>query len=110
MAQSGSAESMQKIDGYKLVWSDEFNKDGPPDKRNWRFENGFVRNEEQQWYQPNNAWCENGKLIIEGRKEKRPNPSYVPGSNEWRKQKKILNIPHQASKLRANITGNMAAL
>jgi len=49
-AQSGSEEQSRKIDGYKLIWSDEFNKDGFPDTANWRFENGFVRNEELQVY------------------------------------------------------------
>lgn len=54
--------------GWKLVWSDEFNKDGRPDPAKWTYERGFVRNHELQWYQPENAWCENGLLIIEGRK------------------------------------------
>ena len=40
---------------YTLVWSDEFNGTGAVDPANWSFENGFVRNEEQQWYQPDNA-------------------------------------------------------
>ena len=31
---------------YKLVWSDEFNSEGAPDSSKWRFENGFVRNNE----------------------------------------------------------------
>ena len=61
---------------WELVWSDEFNKNGPPDPRNWTFENGFKRNEEDQWYQARNAWCENGRLIIEGRRERRKNPNY----------------------------------
>lgn len=47
-----------------LVWADEFDKDGPPDPRNWRFETGFVRNEELQWYQPENAVCRGGMLIL----------------------------------------------
>ena len=38
-------------DDYKLVWCDEFEKTGSPDSANWRYENGFVRNEEWQWYQ-----------------------------------------------------------
>jgi beta-glucanase (GH16 family) len=37
--------------GYTLVWADEFNEDGWPDPRNWTYERGFVRNQEQQWYQ-----------------------------------------------------------
>jgi beta-glucanase (GH16 family) len=75
-------------EGYKLVWSDEFNKNGAPDPVNWDYEKGFVRNEELQWYQPENAFCKDGKLIIEARKEVKPNPLYAEGSNEWRKKSK----------------------
>jgi beta-glucanase (GH16 family) len=71
-------------DGWTLVWNDEFDVDGQPDPRNWNFEFGFVRNEELQWYQPDNARCENGLLIIEGRRERKPNPHYRPGSRSWR--------------------------
>lgn len=77
--------SAQKLPvNYKLVWSDEFNVDGRPDSTKWKFERGFVRNEELQWYQQDNAWCENGLLIIEGRKENKPNPRFKAGSNDWR--------------------------
>ncbi|GAA4400845.1 hypothetical protein GCM10023187_14410 [Nibrella viscosa] len=69
---------------WKLVWADEFNTDGPPDPTKWTFERGFVRNRELQWYQPDNARCENGLLIIEGRREQRPNPNYQPGSDNWK--------------------------
>jgi beta-glucanase (GH16 family) len=59
--------------GYKLVWADEFNRDGRPDPAKWAYEQGFVRNAEYQWYQPENAWCEKGLLIIEARREKKAN-------------------------------------
>jgi len=78
-------------DGYKLVWSDEFNADGTPNPANWDYEIGFVRNEELQWYQPENAFCKDGKLIIEARKEEKPNPLYVEGSNDWRKKSKNID-------------------
>jgi len=81
----------QHLRNYKLVWSDEFNKDGPPDSSNWTYENGFVRNQELQWYQPENARCENGYLIIEARREEKPNPAYVPGSKDWRTDRPIIN-------------------
>ncbi|MBN1409203.1 MAG: glycoside hydrolase family 16 protein [Spirochaetales bacterium] len=42
---------------------------------------------ELQWYYPSNAWCENGTLIIEGRREQYANPGYDPGSSDWRKQR-----------------------
>ncbi len=73
---------------YHLVWSDEFDKDGIPDPQKWTYETGFVRNEELQWYQPDNAFCENGLLIIEGVREVVPNPGFDPNSNDWRKSRK----------------------
>lgn len=65
---------------YALVWSDEFTGDGPLDPANWSFENGFVRNQELQWYQPENAARADGMLVIEGRRERKPNPRYVAPS------------------------------
>jgi len=70
--------------GYKLVWADEFNNEGPPDTANWQFEKGFVRNHELQWYQPQNAYCHNGLLIIEAKRVNIPNPDYVPQSTNWK--------------------------
>ncbi|MFT4203030.1 MAG: glycoside hydrolase family 16 protein [Chitinophagaceae bacterium] len=82
-----SEENLYKKDGYKLVWSDEFNQDGKLSDADWQYENGFVRNEETQWYQPDDAFCKNGVLVIEGRKEKKNNPNYEPGSKDWRKKR-----------------------
>lgn len=61
---------------YKLVWSDEFDIDGQPNQNNWDYEIGFVRNEEAQWYQKENAYCKNGKLIIVAKKETKVNPDF----------------------------------
>lgn len=62
----------------QLVWADEFDIDGRPDSGKWGYEKGFVRNHEDQWYQPNNAYVQNGMLVIEARKEDKPrkNPKY----------------------------------
>ena len=80
---------------YKLVWSDEFNGTGAVDASNWSFENGFVRNEEQQWYQPDNAFQKDGFLVFEARKENplntRLNPNYVAGSTDWKKARRYIN-------------------
>jgi beta-glucanase (GH16 family) len=86
-----------KKETYKLVWADEFNKDGKPDTTNWRYEKGFVRNDELQWYQEENARCENGVLIIEGRKESKLNPQYEAGSRDWRRNRR--NIEYTASSI-----------
>lgn len=78
---------IRQIPGYELVWHDEFNVDGPPDPQKWNFEHGFVRNRELQWYQKDNAYCKGGVLIIEGRKERIPNPNYDPNSDDWRRSR-----------------------
>ena len=73
-----------EVSPYELVWSDEFSTDGRPDSLKWDYEQGFARNHELQWYQEDNARCENGLLVIEAREEKRPNPWYRAGSGDWR--------------------------
>jgi beta-glucanase (GH16 family) len=83
--------------GYRLVWSDEFDRDGPPDPKKWTFEQGFVRNQELQWYQPENARCEKGLLVIEGRREKKPNPRYRAGSDRWQESRE--HIEYTASSI-----------
>lgn len=75
---------------YKLVWADEFDKNGAPDARNWKFEKGFVRNNEAQWYQTQNAWCKNGLLIIEGEKVHIPNPVYDSVSTRWKSKRRFI--------------------
>ncbi len=75
-------------EGFELVWSDEFEKDGRPDERNWTFERGFVRNQELQWYQPENARCKGGLLIIEGRRERVENPRYSESHSDWKRNRK----------------------
>lgn len=70
---------------YQLVWADEFDVDGPPDPTKWKSEHGFERNQELQWYQPQNARCQDGLLVIEARREEVSNPDFDPNSVSWRK-------------------------
>jgi beta-glucanase (GH16 family) len=88
---AGIPRTGTSVNGYRLVWSDEFNVSGKPDSSNWTYERGFVRNEEQQWYQPENATCENGLLVIEAKRESRPNPLYAEGSKDWREKSPEIN-------------------
>ena len=78
------ATSPASAEAYKLVWAYEFEKAGRPDPANWQYETGYARNHELQWYQPDNARCENGRLVIEAKPENRPNPTYKAGSTDWR--------------------------
>ncbi|MGC6449038.1 MAG: glycoside hydrolase family 16 protein [Pirellulaceae bacterium] len=94
-----SVESQVKrfsSEGYKLVWSDEFSKDGAPNPKNWSFEKGFVRNNEDQWYQQQNAVCKDGMLVITGREELKRNPNFVSGSTGSAARK---NIEYTSSSL-----------
>lgn len=76
---------------YQLVWGDEFNTNGNLDSTKWEFESGFIRNEEAQWYQKENAICENGNLIITGKKERKPNPNYQAGSSDWKLNRQFID-------------------
>jgi beta-glucanase (GH16 family) len=74
---SGSSDTtpvIQKFDASKwtLEWRDEFNSGEIPDPRRWDYEEGFVRNNEAQFYtrgRKENARIEGGKLVIEGRQD-----------------------------------------
>lgn len=75
------------IPGMTLMWNDEFNVDGKPNAANWKYEKGFVRNEELQWYQPDNVNCKGGLLVIDGKREQIVNPNYLEGSTDWKKNR-----------------------
>jgi beta-glucanase (GH16 family) len=72
---------------WNLVWSDEFNGSGAPDPSNWGYEKGFVRNQELQWYQPDNATVSGGLLTIAAQQVHILNPNYVAGSTDWKKSR-----------------------
>lgn len=76
--------SPPRYKGMQLVWNDEFNYTGRPDTSVWRHERGFVRNQELQWYKPENASVADGVLLILGKREKVANPLYKAGSTDWK--------------------------
>ena len=63
-----------------------------PSASNWGYESGFVRNEELQWYQPDNATVANGMLTIAAQKVHVANPNYVAGSSDWKTQPPVLRL------------------
>ncbi len=76
--------------GMKLVWSDEFDRPGRPDPAKWVYEEGFVRNNEAQYYtrdRRENARVENGLLVIEARQERWKNPAFTMGAADWAKSR-----------------------
>ena len=82
---------LESVEANTPIWADEFNGEGPLDATKWTFEEGFVRNEELQWYQSDNAFQEGGNLVIEGRTENKPNPNYIPGSTSWKTNQETIN-------------------
>lgn len=76
-------------EGYKLFWADEFDVNGKPDDSIWSYEEGFTRNEELQWYSPENANVKEGVLIIEGKREQVKNDRYDPDSRDWKRNRKF---------------------
>jgi beta-glucanase (GH16 family) len=100
LSQEGSSSKIAnayKSEGYKLVWADEFDYNGKPDTTKWRYEKGFARNEELQWYQEENAITNKGLLTIEARRETRPNPLHEAGSKDWRKKRQ--NVEYTSSSI-----------
>lgn len=79
--------------GWELVWQDEFDYTGHPDPRKWDYEDGYVRNEELQYYMRRrlkNARVENGRLILEAHKENLPNPRHRSGSERWQERRRMV--------------------
>jgi beta-glucanase (GH16 family) len=76
-ANTRSGESLVLPTDYRLVWSDEFDRSGPPDPARWDYDTEFNRtgwhNRERQYYSAHrieNARVENGRLTIEARAER----------------------------------------
>lgn len=73
--------------GYSLVWSDEFDVDGPPDAGKWSYDPPFAgaSNHELEYYTSGrleNARVENGNLVIEARHEDLPVARYPVWSGQ----------------------------
>lgn len=87
----------ERDDSWKLVWSDEFEAGERPDPSVWEYEQGFQRNRELQWYQPDNVSCRDGKLVFEARREQRANPDFQEGARSWRQSRR--NIQYTSGSL-----------
>jgi beta-glucanase (GH16 family) len=69
-AEKESESSKKAPSNWELVWEDNFDVDGLPDQRIWNYEEGYIRNNEAQYYTKErleNARVENGNLVIEAR-------------------------------------------
>ena len=76
--------------GFHLAFQEEFTEgfqreDGKivPNPEVWRYEEGMVRNHEDQCYTTENATVEDGMLVIEARNEQTKNPRYNKYGTNW---------------------------
>jgi beta-glucanase (GH16 family) len=94
IAQAQPAVQERQQVGWKLAWSDEFDKPGLPDSEKWAYDVGGHGwgNKELQFYtkdRKENARIEDGHLIIEARKEPWEGSDYTAarlvtrGKQEW---------------------------
>ena len=86
---AAAGKKVEEEGDYRLIWSDEF-EEGPINRDYWNFGEGFQRNNEDQWYQADNAQIADGNLVIEARQERRPNPWYEAGSSDWKKSREYI--------------------
>lgn len=80
MSQSKSTTAHKK---GKMIWAEEFNYKGLPDPAKWGYEEGFVRNNEKQYYaavRQENSYVQGGNLVIESRKEQYKTANYTSAS------------------------------
>ena len=78
-------------EGYRLVWADEFERDGRPDAGKWTFETGaHWHNGEAQAYTdaPANAFVRDGRLHIRALREAYEDRSYTSA--------RLMTYPHAA--------------
>jgi hypothetical protein len=73
---TASAQTLAVPAGYRMVWSDEFDRDGLPDATRWAYDTGMNKagwhNRELQYYagpRAENAVVRDGRLVITARRE-----------------------------------------
>ncbi|MGV8880163.1 MAG: glycoside hydrolase family 16 protein [Sphingobacteriaceae bacterium] len=91
LAFSASVYAQKSKTGWKLVWSDEFNNPAI-DTAVWKFEHGYVRNKELQYYtsKPENAAINHGNLVITTLKAPVDSFAYTSASLQTRGTKSFL--------------------
>lgn len=80
LGQTKSAVTSKK---EALLWADEFNYKGLPDSAKWGYEEGYIRNNEKQYYtraRLENCSVKGGYLTIESRKESYKDAQYTSAS------------------------------
>ena len=103
---------------YRLVWSDEFDRDGAPDASHWSYDvggHGWGDNE-LQFYTDNrreNARVEGGHLVIEARREAWEGRAYTSarlitkGKGDWTYGR--IEVRAQLPSGRGYVAGNLDA-
>lgn len=69
---------------WKLVHEEDFSRRGSLDASFWSTEEGFIRNQEEQYYRAANVSVQSGALVLEARRETVPNAMFRAASDDWR--------------------------
>ena len=80
-----------KFPGYRLEYNEEFSDPTTLD-RNFNFENGYCRNHENQYYRRQNAWVENGNLVIMAES----------GADEWTDRDNGVHMSFYSASVKSN--------
>ena len=83
-----SCKSNSEQNDLELVWADEFDCERHLSSNHWGYEEGFVRNRELQWYQRDNAYCNDGVLVLEAKRELVHNDTFDANSDNWRQRRR----------------------
>jgi beta-glucanase (GH16 family) len=68
----------------RLIHAEDFSTAKHYDAAFWVAETGFFRNEEAQYYRPENVGMRDDALVLEGRRESVLNAAYDPAGADWR--------------------------
>ena len=104
-----SIASPAGAESWRLTWSDEFEYSGLPDPQKWDYEEGFVRNNELQYYCParkENSVVKDGMLVICARKERYANPRFRAdaGRSGRRRQREFAEYTSASVTSRGKVT------
>ena len=104
-----SIASPAGAESWRLAWSDEFDYSGLPDREKWDYEEGFVRNNELQYYVParkENSVVKDGMLLIHANKERYANPRFRSdgGQSGRRRQREFAEYTSASVTSRGKVT------
>ena len=112
-SKTGSGSLSNSYQYQKLVWQDEFNSNGLPDPAKWKYDTGYLRNNELQyytWQRAENAQISNGLLDIVARNDSfRTNGKIYPITSADLSTEGIKDFVYGRIEVRAKIPSSLGS-